>query len=203
MSNSMFVHVVDDDEAMRESLEFLLNSGGFAVRLYESAKPLLDALPDLIPGCILTDIRMPDIDGLELLRRIKASGRSLPVIIMTGHGDVPLAVEAMKLGADDFIEKPFEDEALFGALRSALQTAEVNPKPDAMVDDFKVRLLSLSQRERQVLDGIVAGHANKLIARSLDISHRTVEIYRAKLMSKLQASSLSELGRWAVRAGIA
>jgi two-component system response regulator FixJ len=153
----MFVHVVDDDEAVRESLEFLLDSGGFAVRLYESAKPLLDDLPDLAPGCILTDIRMPDIDGLELLRRIKASGRSFPVIIMTGHGDVPLAVEAMKLGADDFIEKPFEDEALFAALRSVLLTAEANQQSDAIVEDFKLRLPSLSQRERQVLDGIVAG----------------------------------------------
>jgi two-component system response regulator FixJ len=203
MSNSMFVHVVDDDEAMRASLEFLLDSEGFAVRLYESAKPLLDELADLVPGCILTDIRMPDIDGLELLRHIKASGRSFPVIVMTGHGDVPLAVQAMKLGADDFIEKPFEDEALFRALRSAFRTAELNPKPDAIVEDFKLRLLSLSQRERQVLDGIVGGHANKVIARNLNISPRTVEIYRAKLMSKLQASSLSELVRWAVRAGIA
>jgi two-component system response regulator FixJ len=146
---------------------------------------------------------MPDIDGLELLRHIKASGRSFPVIVMTGHGDVPLAVQAMKLGADDFIEKPFEDEALFRALRSAFRTAELNPKPDAIVEDFKLRLLSLSQRERQVLDGIVGGHANKVIARNLNISPRTVEIYRAKLMSKLQASSLSELVRWAVRAGIA
>jgi two-component system response regulator FixJ len=109
----------------------------------------------------------------------------------------------MKLGADDFIEKPFEDEALFRALRSAFRTAELNPKPDAIVEDFKLRLLSLSQRERQVLDGIVGGHANKVIARNLNISPRTVEIYRAKLMSKLQASSLSELVRWAVRAGIA
>jgi two-component system, LuxR family, response regulator FixJ len=203
MPDRPLVHVVDDDQAMRDSLEFLLETGGFAVRLYDSAQPFLDCLLDLAPGCILTDIRMPDIDGLELLRRVKATGRSLPVIIMTGHGDVPLAVEAMKLGADDFIEKPFEDEALFDAIRSVLRVVEPDTPPDPMAENFKLRLLSLSQRERQVLDGIVAGQANKMIARHLNISPRTVEIYRAKLMSKMHASSLSELVRWAVRAGIA
>ena len=199
----MLVHVVDDDEAMRQSLEFLLNAEGFTVRLYDSAKSLLRGFSDLPSGCILTDIRMPEIDGLELLRRIRASGRALPVIVMTGHGDVPMAVEAMKLGAHDFLEKPFEDEALFRALRSVSPRPDAKGSTDPMLEQFKTRLGTLSERERQVLDGIIAGEPNKVIARNLNISPRTVEIYRAKLMSKLQASSVSELVRWAVRAGIA
>lgn len=203
MANSMLVHVVDDDEAMRESLDFLLDSAGFSVRLYDSAKPLLDLLQELPPGCVLTDVKMPEIDGLELLRRIKASGKTVPVIIMTGHGDVPLAVEAMKLGAYDFVEKPFEDEVLISTLRSALEEKTANEPADPALQGFKARLATLSKRERQVLDGLIAGDANKVIAINLDISPRTIEIYRAKLMSKMQASSLSELVRLAVRAGIA
>jgi two-component system response regulator FixJ len=203
MPNDMLVHVVDDDDAVRESLNFLLGSAGFSVRLYDSAKPILEALDNISSGCILTDIRMPGIDGLELLRRLKESGRSLPLIVMTGHGDVPLAVEAMKLGAHDFVEKPFDDEALIGALRSALAKTPPGEPIDPALAEFKTRLSTLSQRERQVLDGLIAGDANKVIAIGLNISPRTVEIYRAKLMSKMQASSLSELVRFAVRAGIA
>jgi two-component system, LuxR family, response regulator FixJ len=203
MANSMLVHVVDDDEAMRQSLEFLLDSAGFEVRLYESAKPLLDALATLSRGCVLTDIRMPGIDGLELLRRIQANGKAVPVIVMTGHGDVPLAVEAMKLGAHDFVEKPFEDESLLAALRSAFQEPTADQPVDAAVEEFNTRLATLSQRERQVMEGLIAGDANKVMALNLEISPRTIEIYRAKLMSKMQAGSISELIRLAVRAGIA
>jgi two-component system response regulator FixJ len=203
MANSMLVHVVDDDEAMRESLDFLLDSAGFSVRLYDSAKPLLDVLQELPPGCVLTDVKMPEIDGLELLRRIRASGKTVSVIVMTGHGDVPLAVEAMKLGAYDFVEKPFEDEVLISTLRSALEEKTTNEPANPVLQGFKARLATLSKRERQVLDGLIAGDANKVIAINLDISPRTIEIYRAKLMSKMQASSLSELVRLAVRAGIA
>ena len=203
MPNDTLVHVVDDDEAMRESLDFLLTSAGFSVRLYNSAKPLLDALDNIASGCVLTDIRIPEMDGLELLRRLERSGSEVPVIVMTGQGDVPLAVEAMKLGAHDFIEKPFEDETIIGAIRSALEKAVAGEPADPALAEFKTRLSTLSPRERQVLDGLIAGDANKVMAIDLNISPRTVEIYRAKLMSKMQASSLSELVRLAVRAGIA
>lgn len=199
---STLIHVVDDDEAMRESLAFLLGSSGFAVRLYDGATAFLPELDAATSGCILSDIRMPEVDGIELLRRVRASGRSLPVVLMTGHGDVPLAVEAMKLGASDFIEKPFDDEVLIAALRSAIARSQES----ALDDDLKLfleRLATLSQRERQVFDRLVAGDANKVIARHLDISPRTVEVYRANVMSKLQAHSVSELVRCAVRVGVA
>ncbi|NNM71703.1 response regulator FixJ [Enterovirga aerilata] len=196
------VHVVDDDDAMRESLEFLLDSSGYSVRLYHGAQPLLDALPKIADGCVLTDIRMPGMDGIELLKRIRATGRTLPVIVMTAHGDVPLAVEAMKLGAADFIEKPFDDEVLLGAIRSAVEQSRTEAA-DPAIQDFTERLARLTQRERQVFDRLVAGEPNKVIARHLEISPRTVEIYRANVMSKMQAASISELVRLAVRAGAA
>ncbi|MEP9377417.1 response regulator FixJ [Aquabacter sp. CN5-332] len=203
MPDTELIHVVDDDEAMRESLAFLLGSSGFSVRLYDGAGVFLDAIASVPPGCILSDIRMPDIDGLELLRRVKAGGRPLPVVLMTGHGDVPLAVEAMKLGAADFIEKPFDDEVLLKALRAALSHARGEERAEAAQDEFARRLATLSQRERQVFDRLVVGDPNKVIARILDISPRTVEVYRANVMSKLQASSVSDLVRSAVRAGVA
>jgi two-component system response regulator FixJ len=201
MANRL-IHVVDDDEAMRHSLAFLLGSSGFAVSVYEAAQPLLDALNELPPGCILTDIRMPGIDGLELLRRIAASRKQLPVIVMTGHGDVPHAVEAMKLGAVDFIEKPFDDETLLRAIAAAFEQGGAAQFASAELQDFKNRLGTLSQRERQVFDRLVAGDANKVIARHLEISPRTVEIYRANVMTKMQASNVPELVRSAVRAGV-
>lgn len=201
MENNL-VHVVDDDEAMRESLAFLLGSSGFAVRLYDGAPPFLSSLPDLPLGCVLSDIRMPEIDGIELLRQVRASGRSFPVVLMTGHGDVPLAVEAMKLGAADFIEKPFDDEVLITALKTAMARCG-DEQMDAVLKVFVERLATLSHRERQVFERLVAGDANKVIARILDISPRTVEVYRANVMSKLQATSVSELVRCAVRAGVA
>lgn len=203
MSDTELVHVVDDDDAMRESLAFLLGSSGFSVRLYDGAKTFLEGLSEIPPGCILSDIRMPDVDGLELLRRVKACGRPLPVVLMTGHGDVPLAVEAMKLGAADFIEKPFDDEVLLKALQGALAGIHCDERAGAALDDFSRRLATLSPRERQVFDRLILGDPNKVIARILDISPRTVEVYRANVMSKLQASSVSELVRSAVRAGVA
>jgi two-component system response regulator FixJ len=144
---------------------------------------------------------MPGIDGMDLLKRLKADRSKLPVLIMTGHGDVPLAVEAMKLGAIDFIEKPFEDERLIGMIEVALRQAEHGAKAEAMVQDIAVRIESLSPRERQVMDGLVAGLSNKVIAREFDISPRTIEVYRANVMTKMQANSLSELVRLAMRAG--
>lgn len=197
------VHVVDDDPAMRDSVGFLLSTAGFEVALYEAGTSLLDTLVKPARGCVLADIRMPDVDGLELLRRLRADGYTLPVVMMTGHGDVPLAVEAMKLGACDFIEKPFDDEALLQALRSAQNRGGAANVVDPSLNEFIRRVSTLSERERQVMDQLVAGGSSKDIGRTLDISPRTVEIYRAKLMAKTQAASLQELVRWCVLAGLA
>lgn len=195
------VYVIDDDEAMRDSLDFLLGAADFDVTLFESAQHFLDALPDAGFGCVLSDVRMPGIDGIELLQRLKANRSTLPVLIMTGHGDVPLAVEAMKLGAVDFLEKPFEDERLIGMIDIALKQAESGARSEAATQDIAARIESLSPRERQVMEGLVAGLSNKLIAREYDISPRTIEVYRANVMTKMQAGSLSELVRLAMRAG--
>jgi two-component system response regulator FixJ len=196
------VFVVDDDEAMRDSLDFLLSSAGCAVRTFEAAERLLEALTDGDCGCVVSDVRMPGIDGLELLRRIKAAHPNLPVVIITGHGDVPLAVEAMKLGAVDFLEKPFEDDRLVGMIEAAIRQAEPAAKSEAAALDIAARIATLSPRERQVMDGLVAGLSNKLIARDYEISPRTIEVYRANVMTKMQANSLSELVRLAMRAGL-
>ena len=196
------VYVIDDDPAMRDSLDFLLDAAGLKARLFESAVSFLEALPELGPGCIVSDVRMPNLDGLELLKRLRESNKPLPIIIMTGHGDIPLAVEAMKLGAIDFIEKPFEDDRLIGTITAALSGAAQRHKGDAVTADIASRIASLSPRERQVLDGLVAGLSNKLIARDYDISPRTIEVYRANVMTKMQASSISELVRFAIRGGL-
>lgn len=201
MGSEAVVHVVDDDVAVRQSLLFLLASDGLAVRLHESASAFLDSVKEAGTGCILTDVRMPGIDGIELLRRLKERGFALPVIVMTGHADVPLAVEAMKEGAADFIEKPFDDGLLLAAIRSALERQEKTSLKDTQALEAKARIETLSERERQVLDGLVAGRANKVIAYDLGISPRTVEIYRANVMTKTQAGSLSELVRMALLAG--
>jgi len=204
MAQSGRVYVIDDDAAMRDSLDFLLGSAGFVVRLFDSAAVFLNVLPELAFGAVVTDIRMPDIDGIELLRRLNSSpdARKLPVIVMTGHGDVPLAVEAMKLGALDFLEKPFEDERLIGTIETALSQNESGATTEAIAADMSARVASLTQRERQVMQGLVGGQSNKIIAREYDISPRTVEVYRANVMTKMQAGSLSELVRFAIRAGV-
>ena len=199
MQPETVVFVVDDDEAMRDLLDFLLSSTGLAVRTFELADTLLAALPDGRCGCVVSDVRMPGLDGIELLKRIKEARPSLPVVMITGHGDVPLAVEAMKLGAADFVEKPFDDERLIAAVQEALAGA---PRASEAEDELGARVALLSPRERQVLDGLVAGQSNKTIARTHDISPRTVEVYRANLMAKMQAASLSELVRMAMRAGL-
>jgi two-component system response regulator FixJ len=201
MRSDAIVHVVDDDVAVRQSLSFLLASEGLPVRLHESASAFLDAVQELTAGCIVTDVRMPGIDGIELLRRLKARGFALPVIVMTGHADVPLAVEAMKEGAIEFIEKPFDDDLFLAAVRAALGRQEQHAQESAHVAETRTRIESLSERERQVLEGLVAGKANKVIAYDLGISPRTVEIYRANVMSKMQAGSLSELVRMALLVG--
>lgn len=192
------VYVIDDDDAMRDSLGFLLGSAGFKVTLFETAASFLDTHASLGFGCVVSDVRMPGIDGMDLLRRLKASASPLPVILMTGHGDIPLAVEAIKLGALDFVEKPFDDERLVRMIEAALKQNEGTP----VSIDIASRVANLSQRERQVMDGLVAGLSNKLIAREHNISPRTIEVYRANVMTKMQAHSLSELVRFALRAGI-
>ena len=202
MPSDAVVHVIDDDEAVRDSLAFLLSSADFTVETYESANTFLSKLPQVRSGCIITDVRMPGLSGIDLLRHVKGIKLSLPVIIMTGHGDVPLAVEAMKSGASDFIEKPVDDEIMLAAVRRALDRQEANVQWAAEHQHIGARLDTLSARERQVLAGLVAGHPNKIIAFNLSISPRTVEIYRANVMTKMQAGSLSELVRMALVVGV-
>jgi len=202
MSNEGLVCVVDDDDAVRDSLAFLLQSARVRVQAYESAAAFLTALPSLRPGCIITDIRMPEIDGLELLRRLKGMSIHVPVIVITGHGDVPLAVEAMKVGAVDFLEKPFDDEILLAAVQTALGMQQQDGRRQAEKAEIVERLATLSNREREVLDGLVVGHPNKTSAYDLGISPRTVEIYRANVMTKMRAKSLSELVRMALVADL-
>jgi two-component system, LuxR family, response regulator FixJ len=201
MPDEAVVHVIDDDEAVRDSLSFLLRSAGVTVATHESATAFVAGLPYASAGCIVTDIRMPGMTGIELLKRLADDGLRLPVIVMTGHGDVPLAVEAMKLGAVDFLEKPFDDDALLAAIRAALDRYEDNDKRAERETVFRERLETLSAREQQVLDGLIAGHPNKTIAFDLGISARTVEVYRANVMTKMKAGSLSELVRMALIAG--
>lgn len=197
---SAVVHVVDDDPAVRDSVAFLLEASGYRTRAYASAKELLDR-DSLEPGCIVTDVRMPELTGMELVQRLKTTGVVYPVIMITGHADVPLAVEAMKAGVADFIEKPFRDDVLIAAVRSALSRAADSAQEQAERAEAIERTQGLSTRERDVLEGLVAGKPNKVIAYDLGISPRTVEVYRASLMTKMQAGSLSELVRLALLAG--
>jgi two-component system response regulator FixJ len=190
--------VVDDDEAMRRSLAFLLRTAGIQTRTHESAIAFMKALPEVKGGCVITDVRMPGMSGIELLQRLRELKVSLPVVVITGHGDVPLAVEAMKGGALDFLEKPFDDESLLSVVRAALSAQASDSKQQAAKSAIHDRLASLSHREREVLSGLVAGKPNKTIAYDLGISPRTVEIYRANVMTKMQAGSLSDLVRMAL-----
>ncbi len=196
------VHIIDDDAAARESLEFLLSTADLAAVSYDSAATFLEIAAEA-RGCIVTDVRMPDIDGLELVKRLNVMGVDLPVIVITGHGDVPLAVEAMKAGVTEFIEKPFDADIILGAIARAL--AKRSDADERRADEAASvrRLAALSPRERQVMEGLLAGKANKVIAYELGISRRTVEIYRAHLMTKTQAKSLAELVRMAMTAGAA
>ena len=202
MTSDNLVHIIDDDEAVRESLSFLLRTARMDVRTYESAASFLSVLRKIETGCIITDVRMPEISGVDLLRRLKELGVGIPVIVITGHGDVQLAVEAMKIGAVDFIEKPFDDELLLTAVKSALNRSGKDARQQAERADLHDKLSVLSTREREVLEGLVAGKPNKIIAFDLGISPRTVEIYRAHVMTKMDAGSLSELVRMALIAGL-
>jgi len=202
MPSEGLVHVIDDDEAMRDSLSFLLGSARLAVRLYDSAVLFLAALAEVKSGCIITDVRMPQMSGVDLLKRLNDIKMGLPVIVITGHGDVQLAVEAMKAGAVDFFEKPFDDEALLAAVRSALASTQQADRHKAETGEVHERLTRLTNRERDVLQGLVAGKPNKIIAFDLGISPRTVEIYRANVMTKMKAGSLSDLVRMALVSGV-
>ena len=197
MPADRLVFIVDDDEAVRDSLQLLLESAGHAVRAFEAAADALASCRAKEPACIVTDVRMPEMDGLEFQEKLAAGGIHVPVIVMTGHADVPLAVRAMKAGAVDFIEKPFGDEAILASIEGALKRKSKVTDP-ALLE----RLESLTPREREVLELLVIGHPNKVIAYRLDISPRTVEIHRAHVMEKMKAKSLPELVRTAMQAGV-
>ncbi|MET0336201.1 MAG: response regulator FixJ [Caulobacter sp.] len=195
------VHVIDDDEAMRDSLCFLLETSGLSARSFPSASAFLENLSTVAEGCVVTDIRMPTMSGLELVRVLRGMRPDLPVVVMTGHGDIPMAVEAMKSGVVDFLEKPFPEDAMIGAVRRALEGARSPMRPAVDNGPVLARMETLAPRERQVMDGLVAGKPNKVIAFDLGISVRTVEVYRANVMTKMQAASLSELVRMVLLAG--
>ena len=202
MRSDDVVHVIDDDEAMRNSLAFLLRSAKVDVQTYESASTFLESLPKIKSGCVVTDVRMPGMSGIDLLKHLRQIKNAMPVIVITGHGDIPLAVEAMKGGAADFLEKPFDDDVLLAAIRAALNVQATDSEREAGRAAIHDKLAALSNREREVLEGLVAGHPNKTIAFDLGISPRTVEIYRANVMTKMEARSLSDLVRMALIGGI-
>jgi len=200
MPGSGVVHVIDDDEAIRESLAFLFKVEKIPFETYSGAEAFLTHVSQA-KGCVITDVRMPGMSGIDLLKHLRAANNPMPVIVITGHGDVPLAVEAMKFGAADFLEKPFDDELLLTSVRSALSSQATDQENQALRTAIEQRMARLTNRERQVLDGLVAGHPNKTIAYDLGISPRTIEIYRANVMTKMEAASLSDLVRMALTAG--
>jgi len=196
------IYIVDDDDAVRDSLSLLLEASGYSVRPFATPQEFLETAPSLDFGCLLADLQMPGMDGLELQRHLRELELKLPVVVITGHGDVATAVEAMRAGAIDFVEKPFTDEAIIASITLALATRPQPSAEDQARQAILERLKILSPREREVLDGMVAGHPNKVIAYNLTLSPRTVEIHRARVMDKMQARSLSELVRLAIAAGI-
>jgi two-component system, LuxR family, response regulator FixJ len=202
MQSENVVHVIDDDEAMRKSLAFLLRAAKVEAQTYESASVFLEVLPKLKPGCVVTDVRMPGMSGIDLLKHLSQLKLAIPVIVITGHGDIALAVEAMKCGASDFLEKPFDDDVLLSAIRNAFNAQKTDSEQQANRAVINEKIALLSKREREVLEGLVAGHPNKTIAFDLGISPRTIEIYRANVMTKMEARSLSDLVRMALIGGI-
>ncbi|MGI4949778.1 MAG: response regulator transcription factor [Janthinobacterium lividum] len=196
------VHIVDDDEAIRHSVGFMLRKAGYPVESYGSGTSFLKAVTRETPGCVLLDVRMPEIDGPEVQARLAERGIALPIIMLTGHGDVPLAVRAIKAGASEFLEKPFERSVLLRAIDAALDRGMRAERGQLASGEAVVKLAVLTVRERDVLDGMVTGRPNKLIAYDLGIATRTVEVHRARLMEKLSARSLSDVLRIAFVAGL-
>ena len=198
MPDNSTVCIVDDDQAVLSALRFLLTAEGYAVRAHESARTFLDMIERDDCGCLVTDVRMPGMSGLDLLAEMKERRVSMPVIVITGQGNVPLAIAAMKQGAKNFLEKPLDNDALLNSVRAALTPEENEPAQDAETQMIKERFATLSKREKEVLAGLLAGQPNKTIAYDLGISGRTVEVHRANMMKKLQATSLAELVKMAL-----
>lgn len=195
------IFVVDDDEAVRDSLALLLETAGLEVQSFANAADVLTRCQITRPACVITDVRMPGMDGLELQQKLSELHVDVPVIVITGHGDVPLAVQAMKAGALDFIEKPFSDETILASIDAAAHTGRIK-KTGAISDAISKRMARLTPRECEVFQQLILGHPNKVIAHHLNISARTVEIHRARVMEKMQARSLPELVRIAIQAGV-
>lgn len=195
------VYIVDDDDAVRDSLGILLESAGLTVEAFPGAEPVLARCAEQVPDCLVTDVRMPGMDGMELFAALTKAGHSVPVIVMTGHGEVPLAVSAMKAGVADFVEKPFTDDAILESIAAAVKKHQDRQRVRPASAELQGRLESLTAREREVFDFLVAGDANKIIAHALDISIRTVEIHRARVMEKMKAKNLPELVRMALELG--
>lgn len=193
--SDQIVHLIDDDDGVREALTLLLAEAGFTVRSYRSGVDFLAASRTEQPGCIVSDIRMPGLDGLELQAKLRAAGSAAPIIFITGHGDVPMAVQALRAGALDFIEKPFDDDHLLASIKRALEASQRTSVKEAARQDIEERLATLTPRELEVLECLMVGRPNKIIAFDLNMSMRTVEVHRARIMQKMKAGSLSELVR--------
>lgn len=202
MSDKPLIHLVDDDDAIRHSASFMLRAAGYRVQTYKDGVTFLDQLEPSDMGCVLLDVQMPVLDGLAVQQELNQRGIDLPVIVLTGHGDVSVAVRAMKAGAVDFVEKPYEKAVLLGALKSAFERMQARSPQEQLEAEARQRLAMLTTRERQVLDCLVEGMTNKMIAQSLEISPRTVEIHRAHVMEKLDVDSLSAALRLAFAAGL-
>jgi two-component system, LuxR family, response regulator FixJ len=202
MSNGKLVHIVDDEDSIRRSVGFMLKTSGYAVETWTSGEAFLKEVKNAEHGCILLDVRMPEIDGLQVQRTLAERGVTMPIVIMTGHGDVSIAIQAMKAGAVDFLEKPFEKSALIGAIEESFERIAKATDASARAIDAGKILAALTPRERDVLEGLAKGLPNKTIAYDLDISPRTVEVHRANLMAKLDVRSLSDALRIAFAAGL-
>ena len=198
MAYDATIHVIDDDPAIRDSLSLLLTTEGHEVRTYESARGFLDAIGEGDNGCVVTDVRMPGLSGLDLVETMRKRHISMPIIVITGHADVPLAVQAMKQGAVDFFEKPFDEDALLASIQQVLRWKNDDAARKAKAQSILLKLATLTRRENEVLAGLLKGQLNKIIAHELGISVRTVEVHRAMVMAKMGARSLPELVQMAL-----